>query len=119
MANESPVNDLTQEEYDFIAAVLEDENAEYPLDDEEEYILFTDWEGDGEFWPSVTILHSVSEDEQDEEKERISSLLEEVDWFEFDEMDSIDNDGSGDMAHAYFYGARIDHDMGEQVQMSL
>lgn len=119
MATDSPVDGLTQDEYNYIAAVIEDENYEFDLDDAGEYSLFTDWEGDGEFFPSVTIMHSVADEETEEERQRVSDLTEGVDWFICDEVADIENDTTGDIAHAYFYGARIDDDVREAVAETL
>jgi len=68
MASNSPVDSLTQEEYDYIAAVINDEHYEFAISDDGEYLLFTEWESDGTFLPSVTILHDVDADEERAER---------------------------------------------------
>lgn len=107
--------DLTEDEFNFIAAVIEDENYEYFLDDDEEYSLFTDWEGDGYFMPSVTIMHSV--EDEGVEQQIVTDLLEDVDWLNNSYVD-IETDGDT-MGHAYFEPSSIDSDVREQVADQL
>lgn len=118
MASNSPVSGLSQEEYDFIAAVIEDENYELSISSDDEYYLFTDWEGDGTFLPSITIMHSVPDEEVNSEKEKIDRLLSDYDWFVYSGIDSIEPDNSG-IAHAYFYDEKIDSSVREKVVETL
>jgi len=111
------IDTLSQEEYNYIASVIEDDNYEFPISDDEEYSLFTDWEGEGTFFPSVTILHNVNEDEAQAEIDRIERLLEEYDWFVYNRITDIQEEDG--MAHAYFQDPEIDSDVKSAVENSL
>lgn len=119
MASNSPVDGLTEEEYNFIAAVIEDSDYEFDISEDGEYSLFTDWEGDGFFLPSVTIMHTVHEDEKHAERDRIDSLLSDYDWFEYKTIDDIEVDTQSDISHAYFYNESINDDIREEVEATL
>lgn len=119
MASNSPVDGLTEEEYEFIAAVIEDENYEFDISDDGEYSLFTDWEGDGHFFPSITIMHEVNDDEKQAERDRIDSLLSKFNWFTYNEIDDIEVDRQSGLSHAYFYNEEIDEDVREKVAETL
>lgn len=93
-------DELTNEEREFINAVINNELAELVLDDEEEYILYTDEEEDGDFFPSVTILHTVTD--KDEELQIVEDLLEDIDWFTYSELDSVIEHNTGDVYSVYF-----------------
>lgn len=119
MASNSPIDGLTEEEYNFIAAVIEDSNYEFDISDDGEYSLFTDFEGDGFFLPSVTIMHEIHDDEKQAERERLDSLLSEYDWFQYRNIDDIEVDRQSELSHAYFYNETIDDDVRETVAESL
>lgn len=101
---------LSNEEREFIMAATENELEEFALDDEEEYILYTDEEEDGDFFPSVTILHTVTD--KDEELQIVNELLEDIDWFTYSELDSVIEHNTGDVYSVYF---SPDADVKEEV----
>lgn len=108
--------DLTEDEFNFIAAVITDEPYEYFLDENEEYSLFTDEEGDGYFMPSVTIFHTV--DDEDRESDIIQDMLDELSWLNAGYVE-IEADRHDNMAHGYFEPSSIDDDAREYVAERL
>lgn len=114
------LDDLSEEEYNFIASVIEDSNYEFPISNDEEYSLFTDWEGDGFFLPTVTVMHNVNEDEESAERERVDNLMQEFDWFEYSRITDVENDEHSGVAHVYFdSNVSIASDVEDAVAESL
>ena len=105
---------LSETEFEYIAAVLTDENFEFTLDENDEFSFFTDWEGDGYFLPSVTVTNTELSD--DEVEERVDSLLSEYDWFEYAELEVDHQSG---IRHVYFSGEKIDQETIEFVEERL
>jgi hypothetical protein len=118
MASSKPVDELSTEEFEYIAAVIADETYEFDISKDGEYSLFTDWEGDGHFLPTITILHEVSEDEKQAEREKIETLLSDYDWFTYQRVTEIDVEEQNGISHAYFSDESIDSDIKKGVLQS-
>lgn len=111
---------LSDEEFNFIAAAIENEAAEIMLDDEEDFVMLTDVEAPEEgFRPSVGVFRdTASESNRSELEQEISDLLseEEYDWFVFDELYIEFNCIGNGPPNAYFYNPRISEDAREYVE---
>lgn len=118
MSNNRTVEELSTEEIEFIAAVVTDDVAELALDDDEEYVLFTDYEGDGRFLPTVDVYTDFDEVTEQEIEDKITDLLEDYDWFIVDEYDAFQYHNNGS-ASLYFYNPRIRESVRDAVADSL
>lgn len=118
----SPVQGLAKEEYEYIRAVIEDRTHEFDIGGKGEYSLFTDFEGDGRFFPSVTILHLVENDEEidsDDEIEKINSLLANYPWFNYDRTSDFQDHEASGSSRLYFHNPSIDEETLESVRETL
>lgn len=65
---------MDEKAQNFVEAAQNDEYAEYKLEDG--FVLITDWEGDGSFYPYVILPHEYTD-----KTEVIDTLLEEAGEF--------------------------------------
>mgnify|MGYP006266015083 CR=1 FL=1 len=114
--------DLTDAETEFIKAVITNSVCELDLRpynpvSSEDMVLLTDEEAEGEpFTPSVTVLRSVPEDEQDKIIGIVEHIEEQLEWFICDGVSGVyDENTTTDL---YFHNPRIDQDVLEQVRES-
>lgn len=110
---------FSDEEFEFIAAAIENEAAEVVLDDEEDFVMLTDVEAPEEpFRPSVGIFrNTASESNRSELEQEISDLLtEEYEWFVFDELYIEFNSVGNGQPNAYFHEPRISEGAREYVE---
>lgn len=93
---------LSRREREYVEAVENDENCELRLADG--LHLFTDFEGtefgEAVFSPSVTVTGESCSLNDDSLKSRVSELLADLQWFEYDSLE-VDRENEN-LVHVYF-----------------
>jgi len=92
---------MNEETQNFVDAVQNDEYAEYKLEDE--FVLITDWEGDGMFNPWVVVPKGFVIEDGDSLFEIIEEETEH--FMSFDELEFIEQED--DFNYVHVYGAEL------------